>query len=328
MIPILFGITLLDFGVMHLAPGGPAEAQMEFSAKASAEARERLRKLYGADQPVYKQYATWLKKFMTFDFGVAFADGRSVKEKILERLPITMTINFLSLMVILVIALPIGIMSATHQYSLWDRFTTMFVFIGFSTPSFWLALLLIYLLGVQWGVLPISGIQSLDLPGFPKFQDNMFGYVFQVVSYSAFRLGDWIRHLILPVVVSAFGGLAVFSRYMRNNMLEVMRQDYIRTARAKGLAERVVVYKHALRNSLMPVITILGLALPGIIGGSVIMETVFGIPGMGQLFYQAVLSRDYNLAMGILVPGALLTMIGNFVADIGYAVVDPRVRLK
>jgi len=311
MIPILFGITVLSFGVMRLAPGGPAEAQMEFSARASAEARERLRKLYGADQPFYKQYATWLKKFVTLDFGEAFADGRKVKDKILERLPITLTINLLSLGLVLLIAIPIGIMSATRQYSLLDRATTMFVFIGFSTPSFWLALLLIYLFGVQWGVLPISGIQSLDVTGL-----STWGW-----------LSDRAEHLIMPVFVSAFSGLAGFSRYVRNNMLEVMRQDYIRTARAKGLSETMVIYKHALRNALMPVITILGLALPGIIGGSVIMEQVFGIPGMGQLMFQSVMSRDYNLAMGILVPAAFLTMLGNFLADIGYAYTDPRVRL-
>lgn len=312
MVPILIGITVLSFGVMRLAPGGPAEAQMDFSAKASAEARERLRKLYGADQPFYKQYATWLGKFMTLDFGEAFADGRKVKDKILECLPITLTINLLSLGLVLLIAIPIGIMSATRQYSLLDRFSTMFVFIGFSTPSFWLALLLIYLFGVLWGVLPISGIHSLDISGL-----TFWG-----------RLADEANHLILPVFVSAFGGLAGFSRYVRNNMLEVMRQDYIRTARAKGLSDRVVIYKHALRNALMPVITILGLALPGLIGGSAIMEQVFGIPGMGRLMFQAVLSRDYNLAMGILVPAAFLTMLGNFLADIGYAFTDPRVRLK
>jgi peptide/nickel transport system permease protein len=312
MVPILLGITVLSFGVMRLAPGGPAEAQMDFSAKASAEARERLRKLYGADQPFYKQYATWLGKFMTLDFGEAFADGRKVKDKILERLPITLTINLLSLGLVLLIAIPVGIMSATRQYSLLDRFTTIFVFVGFSTPSFWLALLLIYLFGVQWGVLPISGIHSLDITGL-----TFWG-----------RISDEANHLILPVFVSAFGGLAGFSRYVRNNMLEIMRQDYIRTARAKGLTEHLVIYKHALRNALMPVITILGLSLPGIIGGSVIMETVFGIPGMGQLMYQAVLSRDYNLVMGILVPGAFLTMLGNFLADVAYAFTDPRVRLK
>ena len=312
MIPILIGITVLSFGVMRLAPGGPAEAQMEFSARASAEARERLRKLYGADQPFYKQYATWLRKFVTLDFGEAFADGRKVKDKILERLPITLTINLLSLGLVLLIAIPLGILSATRQYSVIDRFTTIFVFVGFSTPSFWLALLLIYVFGVQWGILPISGKESLDITGL-----TTWGW-----------LMDRAEHLVLPVFVSAFGGLAGFSRYMRSNMLEVLRQDYIRTARAKGLPEGTVIYKHALRNALMPVITILGLSLPGIIGGSAIMETVFGIPGMGQLMYQAVLSRDYNLVMGILVPGAFLTMIGNFLADVAYAFTDPRVRLK
>jgi peptide/nickel transport system permease protein len=312
MVPILLGITLLSFSVMHMAPGGPAEAQMEFSAKASAEARERLRKLYGADQPVHKQYLTWLKKFVTLDFGEAFADGRKVKDKILERLPITLTINLLSLLLVLLIAIPIGIMSATHQYSVLDRATTMFVFVGYSMPHFWMALLLIYLFGVQWGVLPISGKESLDTTGFTTLQWLM----------------DRAQHLVLPVFVSAIGGLAGFSRYMRNNMLEVMRQDYIRTARAKGLPESTVIYKHALRNALMPVITILGLSLPGIIGGSVIMETVFGIDGMGRLMFQAVFSRDYNVAMGILVPAAVLTMLGNFLSDIGYALADPRVRLR
>jgi len=312
MIPILLGITLLSFTVMHMAPGGPAEAQMEFSAKASAEARERLRKLYGADQPVHKQYLTWLTKFVTLDFGDAFADGRKVKDKILERLPITLTINLLSLFVVLLVAIPIGIISATHQYSALDRATTMFVFVGYSMPHFWMALLLIYLFGVQWGVLPISGKESLDTTGFTSLQ----------------WFSDRAAHLVLPVFVSAIGGLAGFSRYMRNNMLEVMRQDYIRTARAKGLPESVVIYKHALRNALMPVITILGLSLPGIIGGSVIMETVFGIDGMGRLMFQAVFSRDYNVAMGVLVPAAALTMLGNFLADIGYAWADPRVRLR
>jgi len=312
MIPILLGITVLSFTIMHMAPGGPAEAQMEFSAKASAEARERLRKLYGADQPVHKQYLTWLGKFVTLDFGEAFADGRKVKDKILERLPITLTINLLSLGVVLVLAIPIGILSATHQYSLLDRLTTIFVFVGYSMPHFWLALLLIYFFGVQGGWLPISGLQSLDINGLSAWG----------------KLTDRAHHLILPVVVSAIGGLAGFSRYMRNNMLEVLRQDYIRTARAKGLSENRVILKHALRNALLPVITILGLSLPGIIGGSVIMETVFGIPGMGQLMYQAVFSRDYNVAMGVLVPAAALTMLGNFLADIGYALTDPRVRLK
>jgi len=310
MVPILLGITLLSFSVMHMAPGGPAEAQMEFSAKASAEARERLRKLYGADQPVHKQYLTWLKKFVTLDFGEAFADGRKVKDKILERLPITLTINLLSLLLVLLIAIPIGIMSATHQYSVLDRATTMFVFVGYSMPHFWMALLLIYLFGVQWGVLPISGKESLDTTGFTTLQWLM----------------DRAQHLVLPVFVSAIGGLAGFSRYMRNNMLEVMRQDYIRTARAKGLPESTVIYKHALRNALMPVITILGLSLPGIIGGSVIMEQVFGIPGMGQLMITAITTRDYPTVVAVTLVFAVFVVLVNLATDVLVARLDPRAR--
>ena len=312
MIPILLGITVLSFGVMRLAPGGPAEAQMEFSARASAEARERLRKLYGADQPFYIQYATWLKKFVTLDFGEAFADGRKVKDKILERLPITLTINLLSLGLVLLIAIPIGIMSATRQYSLLDRFTTIFVFIGFSTPSFWLALLLMMLFGVYLDWLPVSGLKSMNYDSLPL----------------AGKLLDRVRHLILPVFVASFGGLAGLSRYMRSSMLDVIRQDYVTVARAKGLPEGKVIYRHAFRNALLPLITLLGLSVPGLIGGSVIFENIFGIPGMGQLFYNGVMARDYPLIMGILTIGAVLTLLGNLLADIGYMLADPRIRAR
>jgi peptide/nickel transport system permease protein len=189
--------------------------------------------------------------------------------------------------------------------------TTVFVFVGFATPTFWLALLLMILFGVDLGWLPISGYQSLDVTGMNTWE----------------RIPDWTRHLILPVFVSAFGGLAGFSRYTRSEMLEVIRQDYIRTARAKGLPGRLVVFRHALRNALIPIITILGLAIPGLIGGSVIFETIFAIQGMGLLFYQAVLARDYPTIMGITVIGAVLTLLGNFLADLSYALTNPRIRL-
>jgi peptide/nickel transport system permease protein len=209
-----------------------------------------------------------------------------------------------------VVAVPIGILSAVRRNSLFDQATTVFVFLGFATPSFWLALLLMDFLGVRLGIFPIAGIKSL-------------GY--EYLSFGG-RIWDMVHHLILPVFVSAFGGLAGFSRYMRSTMLDVIRQDYILTARAKGLSERVVIYKHALRNALLPVITILGLAVPGLIGGSVIFETIFAIPGMGKLFYDGVMMRDYPLIMGILVIGAGLTLLGNLLADIGYALADPRIR--
>ncbi|MBM4135403.1 MAG: ABC transporter permease [Nitrospira sp.] len=312
MVPLIFGITLITFAVIHLAPGNPVEVQTEMSLKASAQARENLKKLYGLDKPLHIQYIDWIKRFVKLDFGKSFVDGRKVIDKIVERIPITLTINILSLILIFILAIPIGVISATKQYSLFDKLSTIFVFIGFSTPTFWLALLLMILFGVNMGILPISGIQSIDVSEMGHLE----------------RLWDWIKHLILPVGVSAFGGIAGLSRYSRSSMLEVIRQDYIRTAMAKGLTESKVVLKHALRNALMPIVTILGLSVPGLIGGGVIFETIFAIPGMGQLFYSSTMSRDYPTIMGILVIGAVLTLFGNLVADISYALVDPRVRVK
>jgi peptide/nickel transport system permease protein len=312
MVPLIFGITLITFTVIHLAPGNPVEVQTEMSLKASAQARENLKKLYGLDKPLHVQYLEWMKRFVKLDFGKSFVDSRKVIDKITERIPITLTINILSLMLIFTIALPIGILSATKQYSTFDKLSTVFVFIGFSTPTFWLALLLMILFGVYMGILPISGIQSIDISGMGHFD----------------RLWDWIKHLILPVGVSAFGGIAGLSRYSRSSMLEVIRQDYIRTAKAKGLQEKKVIFRHAFRNALMPIVTILGLSVPGLIGGSVIFETIFAIPGMGQLFYSSTMSRDYPTIMGILVIGAVLTLFGNLIADISYAFVDPRVRVS
>lgn len=312
MIPLIFGITLITFTVIHLAPGSPVEVQTEMSLKASAQAKENLKKLYGLDKPLHIQYLDWLKRFVSLDFGKSFVDGRKVVDKIIERIPITLTINVLSLILIFITAIPIGILSATKQYSLFDKLSTVFVLVGFSTPTFWLALLLMILFGVNMGILPISGIQSIDIAGMGSFE----------------RLLDWIRHLILPVGVSAFGGIAGLSRYSRSGMLEVIRQDYIRTAKAKGLTESKVVFRHAFRNALMPIVTILGLSVPGLIGGGVIFETIFAIPGMGQLFYLSTMSRDYPTIMGILVIGAVLTLLGNLIADISYALVDPRIRTR
>lgn len=313
MIPIFLGITVISFAVLHLAPGAPTEMQTMMQPKVSLEARARLNAIYGLDKPLHIQYFDWLKRLVRFDFGRSFSsDNRPVQEKIMERLPITLFINILSLVLILVVAIPIGVLSAVHRYSLFDKATTLFVFVGFATPTFWLALLLMLLFGVYLDWLPISGLKSLNY--------EYLGLWGKVV--------DLGKHLILPVLLSAFGGLAGLSRYMRSNMLEVIRQDYILTARAKGLAERVVIYKHALRNALLPVVTVLGLSIPGLIGGSVIFESIFAIPGMGQLFYGAVMARDYPVVMGELVIGAVLTLIGNLVADISYALVDPRIRVR
>jgi peptide/nickel transport system permease protein len=312
MIPLIFGITLISFTVIHLAPGGPVEVETEMSLKASAQARENLKKLYGLDKPLHIQYIDWLERFVKLEFGKSFVDDKKVIDKITERIPITITLNILSLIITFCIAVPVGVLSATRQHSLFDKLSTLFVFIGFSTPHFWLALMCMYVFGVTLGWLPISGIQSIDVSGMSFLE----------------RLADWTRHLILPVGISAFGAIAGLSRYSRSSMLEVIGQDYIRTARAKGLKEAQVIVRHALRNALMPVVTILGLSIPGLIGGAVIFETIFSIPGMGQLFYQSTMSRDYPTIMGILVIGAVLTLFGNLLADISYALVDPRVRIS
>lgn len=311
LIPLMFGITLISFIIIHLAPGDPVQVEMEMQLKASAQARENLKKLYGLDKPLHVQYFEWLKRFAKLDFGKSFADNRNVTSKIVERMPITIMINLLSILIIYLLAIPIGILSAVKRGTLFDKISTVAVFIGYSTPAFWFALLLMLLFGVYLGWLPISGIQSIDISEMGIFEKAL----------------DVAKHLILPLGVSAFGGVAGMSRYSRSSMLEVIRQDYIRTARAKGLTERAVIMRHGLRNALLPIVTIIGLAVPGLIGGSVVFETIFSIPGMGQLFYASTMARDYPTVMGILVMGAGLTLIGNLIADLSYALVDPRIRV-
>jgi len=312
MIPVILGITIISFAVMKMAPGDPTSLVTDLNPNMNEEAIKRIRAHYGLDQPWYVQYGKWLRNMAMLDFGRSFApDNRLVIDKILERVPITLLINVLSMIVILSAAIPIGVMSAVKQNSLFDKATTVFVFLGFAMPTFWLALLLMILFGVKLELLPISGIRSLNYAQLAPFSQVL----------------DVLKHLVLPVFVSGFGGLAGMSRYMRSNMLEVIRQDYITTARAKGLDERTVIFKHALRNALLPVITILGLSVPGLIGGSVIFETIFAIPGMGQLFYQSVMMRDYPTIMGILVIGAVLTLVGNLLADVSYSLADPRIRV-
>ena len=311
LIPLMIGITLISFSVIHLAPGEPVEMQVAMNPKVSKESRERLRKYYGLDKPLTEQYFTWVGKLARLDLGRSFSsDSRPVVEKIKERLPVTLSLNIIALLLEFGLAIPIGILAATHRDTWLDKGLTIFVFAGFAVPTFWLALLLMYFFGVKLNWLPISGLHTLGSD-----------------SYGTLRyLWDMAKHLIMPIMVASFGSLAGLSRYMRSSMLNVIEQDYITTARAKGLPERVVIYKHALRNALLPLITLLGFSIPGLIGGSVIFESIYSIPGMGQLFYQSVMSRDYPVVMGILVIGAFLTLIGNLLADLCYALADPRIR--
>ncbi len=312
MIPLVIGITVITFLVMHLAPGKPTDLVTEMQVKVGAEAKERLKTLYGLDKPWYVQYFNWLKRLTRLDFGKSFKDDRPGSKKIFERLPATLLLNISSLLLIFSLALPIGIYSAIKQNSLFDKGMTVFVFLGFSIPTFWLALLLMILFGIKLGLLPISGLRSLNWDDL-----SFFG-----------RIWDTVKHLILPVFISGFTGLAGLSRYSRASMLEVIHQDYIRTARAKGLPEKEVIFKHALRNALIPVVTILGLSLPDLIGGSFIFETIFSYPGMGRLGYEAIMARDYPVVMGVGTIAAFLTLLGNFLADIIYAYVDPRIRYR
>jgi peptide/nickel transport system permease protein len=321
MIPTLFGITLLSFFIIHLAPGKPTDIFTELNPKITPEARERLEKLYNLDKPIVVQYGLWLKKIVRLDFGESFSsDRRPVMQRIWDskkpllerRLFVTFMINLISMVIILLIAIPVGVSSATRRNTLYDKISTTTVFIGFAIPHFWLALLLMMLFGVYLDWLPISGLKSINYASLPQWE----------------KIWDLAKHLILPIFVSAFGGLAADSRYMRSSMLEVIRQDYVTVARAKGLTEREVIYRHAFRNALLPMVTLVGLSVPGLIGGSVIFENIFGIPGMGQLFFLSVMTRDYPMVMGVLTIGAILTLLGNMLADIGYMLADPRIRAK
>ena len=313
MLLVLWGITLVSFFVIHLAPGTPTDMQTTLNPLAGEAARARLEALYGIDRPLYIQYFDWLSRIVQLDFGNSMSsDARPVIEKIAERLPLTIGINVISLLLTLLIAVPIGVLSAWKQGSRFDKGMTVLVFLGFAMPGFWLALLLMLYTGLEHQWLPISGLMSLD---------------YESLSFWG-KLMDLGRHLVLPIAVITVGSVAGMSRFMRSSMLEVLRQDFILTAKAKGLPARVVIVRHALRNALLPVITLLGLSVPGLIGGSVIIETIFALPGLGQLFYAAVMARDYPLIMGNLVLGAVLTLAGNMLADIGYGLADPRIRAQ
>ena len=299
--------------VIHLAPGDPTTIIGENIPIDQQEAFKQLIKLYGLDQPLYVQYLNWLKRIVFLDFGRSFAPhGRPVIQMIRERLPITLALNVVEMLIIVALAVPVGVTSATRQYSTFDKSTTVFVLVGFATPDFWLAVILQILFGVHLGWLPISGLRLPVWEYLPFWQQQW----------------DFASHLILPITVATFGGLAGFSRYMRQSMLEVIRQDYVQSARAKGLPESVVIGKHALRNAMLPIVTVLGLSLPGLIGGSVIVETIFAIPGMGQLMVQAVYERDYPVIMANLVIVATLTLVANLIADLSYSLIDPRIRVS
>jgi len=321
MIPTMLGIAVITFVIIRLAPGDPAAMRLGSSMQGMVGNQqlasviiEKTRQQFGLDKPLHVQYGLWLKRIVTLDFGRSYRDNRPVMERVWERLPVTLELNLISIFLIYVLAIPIGIYSSTHQYALSEKVSTVFLFILYSLPSFWIATLLILFLGggdyLHW--FPITGIRSLNAEQLPFFE----------------RLLDHLWHMVLPVVCLTYGGLAYVSRQMRAGMLETIRQDYIRTARAKGLSENAVIYKHALRNSLIPIVTLGGLLLPALFGGSVIIENIFTIPGMGQLGFDAILSRDYPVVMAISTIAAFLTLVGLLISDLCYALVNPTISLE
>ena len=310
MIPLLIGISIINFTIMHLAPGDPVLLLSERNA--TPEELARIRALYGLDEPIHVQYVKWLGHVLKGDFGRSFVDGRPVMDHILERLPYTLYLNFIVMIIIYLVAIPVGVISALRQYSKFDHAVTFLTFLGQALPSFWFALLLIYAVGIKSNWLPIAGVATI---GVNVKTSGLWATIL-----------DRAKYLILPVTVVSLGSMAGIARYMRSSMLEVIRQDYVRTARAKGLPEKVVIIKHALRNALLPIVTLLGFELPALFSGTAIIETIFSWPGLGLLSMRAIFQRDYQIVMAMNMIGATLMVLGNFLADILYVIVDPRIK--
>jgi peptide/nickel transport system permease protein len=319
-VPTLLFITLLSFALSRLAPGDPAALKVGVGAEGGIAGRtglnertlELLRKQWHLDKPLWQQYLLWLRDLVTLEFGRSFQDNRPVLEKIAERLPITLAMNLFAVLIAYGIAIPLGVYSATHSGTALDRFLTFLLFALYSLPSFWVAMLAVtFLCNPEYlALFPTSGIRSI-------FHSEQWSLWRRIVDYA------W--HLTLPMLVYTYASFAFISRQMRSALLEVLRQDYIRTAYAKGLPGRVVIWKHAVRNSLIPIVTLLAGILPSLIGGSVIVETIFSIPGMGELSFRALVARDYPVIMAVFTLSAVLTLVGILLADILYAVVDPRI---
>lgn len=321
ILPItLFGISIITFGTLQLMPGSPAMLRiMKLQGTMNTdinqeEVIQQALKQYGLDKPVWEQYIDWIGRMAQFDFGTSTKDHKPVIQKIAEALPYTLQLNIISIFLAYTISIPIGIFSATHTGTIRDRVTTVTLFLVYSVPSFWAAMLMIYFLAtgrpVAW--FPVYGFSSEGASEMGAFQ--------------------WILdrgwHMILPVICMTYAELAAISRYTRADVIEQIHQDYVRTARAYGFRERTVILVHALRNSLITLITLFGSILPQLIAGTIIIEEIFSIPGMGRLLFESILSRDYPTCMGILTISALLTLVGYLISDVLYAVADPRIRFE
>lgn len=302
-IPVLFGVTVFSFFIVNLAPGNPVE--MFISPDATQADIELKKEALGLNDPIYVQYWRWLQNLLQGDFGYSFSTYAPVGEMVASRVLPTLLLMGSALLIAYIIAIPIGVISATRQYSWIDYLTTGFSFMGISIPNFFLGLGLIYLFAVQWQILPSGGMNTLGGDG---------------------GFGDTIMHVLLPAFVLATGIAGSMVRYVRSSMLEILGQDYLRTARSKGLREFLVVNKHAFRNALIPIITVIGMDIPLLIGGAVVTEQIFQWPGLGQLTIQSILSRDYPTLMAVNFIAAITVLLSNLVTDIFYSVADPRIK--
>lgn len=305
-IPLLLLISAISYSLMGLAPGGPTAILSQQARSLTPAARHAYEVALGLDQPWYIQYFYWLKEVVLHgNLGNSFVDQRPVVARIAEKLPITLELLSLALVLTLIVAIPIGIRAAVKRDSWFDNASTAIALIGYGVPIFWLGILLIDLFAMHLRWLPASGISSVGREHDPL---------------------DLLRHLILPAATLAIVSVAGWLRYQRAAMIDVLDEPYVQTARAKGLPERVVLYRHALRNALLPMITLLGLQLPGLVGGAYFIEYIFSIPGMGYLGINAIFQRDYPTVMGITMLSALMVILGNLLADVLYGAVDPRIR--
>jgi peptide/nickel transport system permease protein len=302
-----FGITVLTFALIHSVPGKPV-----FGLRVPQATLDAIEQQFRFDRPIGEQYLLWLRGIVTLDFGQSIVDRRPVSQWILERLPRTLLLNLIAFALAAAIGIPIGLWSGARTNRLFDRGSSIVFFLLYSIPTFWLALLLAELFSVKLGILPLFGMVS----------DH-----YEELSIGA-RIVDRLRHLVLPVTTLAVGQVAVFARFSRSALSEVIRQDFITTARAKGVGNAGVVWRHAGRNTLLPLITLLGLTIPYLLSGSVIVEAIYQWPGIGQLYFDSILRRDYPTVMGLTVITALLTLLGSVLADILYVAADPRVRLE
>ncbi len=321
LLPVLLGISLVVFFVIHLIPGDPVTVML--GEKASPEVAEKWREELGLNDPLYVQYSKFLGRAVQGDLGKSIRNGEMVSKLLVQRLPATLELTFISMLIAVTIGVFLGVVAAVRQYSIWDNFSMVLAIAGVSMPVFWLGLMLIIVFTINLGWLPATGRLTVGLD-ISRISGLHLVDSLLTMNFKGFH--DALRHLIMPAIALSAVQLAIIARLTRSSMLEVIRMDYIRTARAKGLSERVVIYKHAIRNALIPVITIIGLTLGRLLGGAVLTETVFAWPGIGKMAVDAIYARDFPLVQGIVLIVATGFVIVNLLVDYCYAMIDPRIR--